>query len=207
MRGTAKGRAKTSLSVPHRPLIPSACTIGFCLLGDKLKLLIGSRIRYSGWNTLDIIAGPEVDHVGDCGNLSQFGTSAIEALYASHVLEHVPYANLSATLKEWHRVLVPGGKIMIAVPDMNILAQLFINSGIKGDDKVSVMRMMFGGQLDKTDFHCVGFDLEILGVHLHLAGFTDIQRVASFGLFADTSIQDFKGVPISLNVEARKPAA
>lgn len=172
-----------------------------------MKLLIGSRIRYSGWNTLDIVAGPEVDYVGDCENLSQFDTSSIEALYASHVLEHVPYANLSATLKEWHRVVVPGGKIMVAVPDMNILAQLFVSSEIKGADKVFVMRMMFGGQLDKTDFHCIGFDLEILGVHLHIAGFIDIQRVAGFGLFPDTSTQDFRGVPISLNVEARKPAA
>jgi predicted SAM-dependent methyltransferase len=102
---------------------------------------------------------------------------------------------------------MPGGKIMVAVPDMNILAQLFVNAEIKGADKVFVMRMMFGGQLDKTDFHCIGFDLEILGVHLHLAGFTEIQRVASFGLFPDTSTQDFKGMPISLNVEARKPRA
>ncbi|HEX3970522.1 MAG TPA: hypothetical protein VHX19_04325 [Stellaceae bacterium] len=67
------------------------------------------------------------------------------------------------------------------------------------------MRMMFGGQLDKTDFHCIGFDLEILGVHLYVAGFANIQRVANFELLPDTSIQDFKGVPVSLNVEARKP--
>lgn len=156
---------------------------------------------------MDIVAGPEVDYVGDCAHLSQFDTSSIETIYASHVLEHIPYANLPATLKEWHRVLMPGGKIMVAVPDMNILAQLFVNAEIKGADKVFVMRMMFGGQLDKADFHCIGFDLEILGVHLHLAGFTEIQRVASFGLFPDTSTQDFKGMPISLNVEARKPGA
>jgi hypothetical protein len=66
--------------------------------------------------------------------------------------------------------------------------------------------MMFGGQLHDTDFHCIGFDLGILGVHLHMAGFEGIRRVPSFGLFQDTSIQEFHGAPISLNVEARKKA-
>ena len=173
-------------------------------MGITLKLLIGSRTRYPGWKTLDLVAGPEVDYVGDCQNLAQFDANAIEALYASHVLEHVPYAKLQATLKEWHRVLMPGGKLMVAVPDMNILAQLFVKPEVKGADKVFVMRMMFGGQLDDTDFHCIGFDLEILGVHLHMAGFDGIRRVPSFGLFQDTSIQEFHGIPISLNVEAKK---
>ena len=169
-----------------------------------MKLLIGSRTRYPGWSTLDLVAGPGVDYVGDCAQLAQFETNSIEALYASHVLEHVPYARLPATLEEWHRVLLPGGKIMVAVPDMNILAQLFVKPDVKGADKVLLMQMMFGGQADDTDFHCIGFDLEILGVHLHMAGFEDIRRVPGFGLFPDSSVQDFHGIAISLNVEARK---
>jgi predicted SAM-dependent methyltransferase len=169
-----------------------------------VKLLIGSRTRYPGWKTFDLVAGPEVDYVGDCEQPTPFDANSIEALYASHVLEHVAYANLQATLKEWHRVLMPGGKLMVAVPDMNILAQLFVKPEVKGGDKVFVMRMMFGGQIDDTDFHRIGFDLEILGVHLHLAGFEGIRRVPSFNLFQDSSVQDFHGIPISLNVEAGK---
>ena len=65
-----------------------------------MKLLIGSRTRHSGWKTLDLVAAPEVDYVGDCAKLMQFDTSSIETLYASHVLEHVPYAALPATLAE-----------------------------------------------------------------------------------------------------------
>lgn len=173
-------------------------------MGVTLKLLIGSRTRYPGWKTLDLVAGPDVDYVGDCQNLAPFQPNSIDAIYASHVLEHVAYPQLPATLKEWHRVLAPGGMLMVAVPDMNILAQLFVKPEMKGADKVLVMRMMFGGQLDATDFHCIGFDLEILGVHLHMAGFEGIRRVPNFGLFQDTSNQDFHGIPISLNVEARK---
>ena len=170
-----------------------------------MKLLLGSRTRHPGWTTLDLTAGPEVDHVGDCTDLSAFADDSIETLYASHVLEHVPYPDLQRTLKEWHRVLAPDGKAMIAVPDMNILAQLFVKPEIRGRDKVLIMRMMFGGQTDETDFHCIGFDLELLGVHLHLAGFAAIRRVPAFGLFEDTSLAEFRGVRVSLNVEATKP--
>lgn len=170
-----------------------------------MKLQLGSRKRYLGWKTLDLCEGPEVDYVGNCGDLSQFENDTIEALYASHVLEHVPYAEVSRTLKEWHRVLQPGGKAMIAVPDLNILSQLFVKPEVKGADKELVMQMMFGGQSDQTDFHCVGFDLELLGVHLLNAGFEAIRRVPSFGLFQDSSLAEFHGINISLNVEARKP--
>ena len=65
---------------------------------------------------MDLFAGPEVDYVGDCQNLAQFEANSIEAVYASHVLEHVPYTDIQATLKEWHRVLMPRGKFMVAVP-------------------------------------------------------------------------------------------
>lgn len=170
-----------------------------------MKLLLGSRERPPGWTTVDIVEGAEVDHVGDCRDLSRFATGSAEALYASHVLEHVTYADLPSTLAEWHRVLAPGGEAMIAVPDMNILAQLFVKPEVKGADKVMVMQMMFGGQLDEAGFHYIGFDLELLGVHLYKAGFVDIRRVRSFGLFADTSEMLFHGIPISLNVEAAKP--
>ncbi|HVA15472.1 MAG TPA: methyltransferase domain-containing protein [Stellaceae bacterium] len=152
-----------------------------------------------------MIEGPDVDYVGNCSDLSQFASDSIEALYASHVLEHVPYADIPNTLKEWHRVLKPGCKVMISVPDLNILSQLFVKPEVRGADKVLVMQMMFGGQVDRTDFHCVGFDLEILGVHLHNVGFERIRRVQTFGLFQDASVLDFHGIKISLNVEALKP--
>jgi predicted SAM-dependent methyltransferase len=149
-------------------------------IGVKLKLLIGSRTRYPGWKTLDFVAGPKVDYVADCLNLTQFGESSIEALYASHVREHVPYADFEATLTEWHRVLMPSGKLIVAVPDINIPAQLFVRPEVKGADKILVMQIMFGGQTDDRDFHCTGFDLEILSVHLHMAGFEHIRRVPGF---------------------------
>jgi hypothetical protein len=69
-----------------------------------------------------------------------------------------------------------------------------------------VVRMIFGGHVDKHDYHQVGFDFGILAYFLREAGFVDIERVDNFGLFDDTSRLVFTGVPISLNVTARRPA-
>jgi len=62
---------------------------------------------------LDANPGPFVDHVGDAGDLSRFETGTFAAVYASHVLEHFDYKDgLVAALREWNRVLAPGGRSM-----------------------------------------------------------------------------------------------
>jgi len=170
-----------------------------------MKLIIGSRERFPGWESFDIVGGMGVDHVGDCRDLSRFRENSVETIYASHVLEHLHLSDLIPTLHEWKRVLQPGGRVMISVPDMNVLSRLFLDPRVNGEAKFMVMCIMFGGQLDQHDIHHVGFDFEILGTYLNECGYDTIVRVPTFGLFDDTSVQKFLGVPISLNVTAQKP--
>jgi hypothetical protein len=70
--------------------------------------------------------------------------------------------------------------------------------------RFQVTRFMFGGQVDASDFHLTGFSFDLLAEFLAAAGFSDIERVASFGLFTDYSTFAPYGVPISLNVVARR---
>lgn len=172
-----------------------------------MKLIIGSRERFPGWESFDIVGGDGVDHVGDCRDLSRFRENSIETIYASHVLEHLRLADLVPTLQGWKRALQPGGKVMISVPDLNVLSRMFIDPRMQGEPKFMVMSIMFGGQLDEHDFHHVGFDFEILGTYLAQCGYETIVRVPTFGLFDDTSSQKFFGAPISLNVAAQKPTS
>lgn len=170
-----------------------------------MKLHIGSQVRTAGWKTFDIQPGPDVDFVGNCVDLGQFADASVEAIYASHVLEHLGYqSDLRQALREWHRVLAPGGILMASVPDLDVLCRMFVDPRTSPDDRISIMRMMFGGQCDPFDVHYVGLNLEFLAYFLGEAGFADVRRVASFGLFDDTSEQTLNGVPISLNVVARK---
>ena len=162
-----------------------------------MKLHIGSRTRVEGWVNFDIRPGPDVEHVGDCFDLSRFGNGTIEAIYASHVLEHLGYRyELAPALAEWHRVLQHGGQVMISVPDLETLCGLFIYPKLNAQERHFVMGMIFGGQTNSADFHKVGLNFEFLDKLLTEAGFADIRRVPSFGLFDDTSEFKFRGVPL-----------
>jgi predicted SAM-dependent methyltransferase len=172
-----------------------------------MKLHIGGQTRNSDWKIFNINPGPEVDFTGDCRDLSQFADGSIDTIYASHVLEHIPYQkDLPKTLVEWRRALRPGGTLMVSVPDLEILCRLFLHPKLSAENRFQIMRMMFGGQIDAHDFHYVGLTLEFLGDYLAKAGFDEISRVESFGLFEDTSVLKVGGIPISLNVTAKKPS-
>ena len=156
---------------------------------------------------LDANPGAVVDHVGDAGDLARFETATFEAVYASHVLEHFDYKDaLPATLREWHRVLSAGGMLYVSVPDMDVLASLLVlKEKLTLEERFHVMRMLFGGHIDRFDYHLVGLTVDFLATYLMEAGFVNLRRVKTFGLFEDTSAMAFKGVPISLNVVAEKP--
>ena len=170
------------------------------------KLHIGGKIQSEGWEILNAIPGPDVDHICNANNLSQFEDNTFKEIYASHIVEHLDYKDeISSTLKEWIRVLTPGGRIYISVPDIDVLAELILlKEHLTIDEQFFVMRMMFGGHMDEYDYHIVGLNEMFLERFLIEAAFINIRKVENFGLFEDTSSMLFKDVPISLNMIAEK---
>ncbi len=171
------------------------------------KLHIGGWAAHPEWEIFDAVPGPAVDHAGDARDLSRFADGTFDALYASHVLEHFDYAGeLERVLREWRRVLAPGGTLYVSVPDLDVLCGLFVQKDrLPAQDRFQIMRMIFGGHTTPFDHHQVGFNTEFLAYFLERAGFVELRRTSDFGLFADTSRLAVAGVPISLNVIARKP--
>ncbi len=177
---------------------------------DKpLKLHIGGKEPHPDWKILDVEERPEVDYICDASSLDIFSDESVDVIYASHVLEHFYYNiehELVRTLNEWHRVLKPGGKLLISVPDLQILCWLYINPNLMPIERFRLMRMMFGGQTNIYDVHKVGFDFGILGIFLEQVGFEDYEAVSEFGLFQDCSSLRVLDTLISLNVVATKTA-
>ncbi len=169
-----------------------------------MKLHIGGKQVKDGWKILNIQAGEGVDFVGDISDLSQFSEGSIDAIYASHVFEHVPQRLFFITLTDILRVLKKQGKFYISVPDMDVLCRSFLDPNRTPAQKHHIVRIMFGGQTDEFDFHYFGWNELLLTDILTKVGFSTLERVLSLKLFDDTSDYAPYGEPISLNMIATK---
>jgi predicted SAM-dependent methyltransferase len=168
-------------------------------------LHLGGMQRRAGWQVLNIQPGEHVDHIGDTRDLSRFADGSFDMVYASHTFEHLGYrGDLQKAIGEVARVLRPGGRFFVSVPDMMMLAHAFAQPEMTDDDRFMIMRMMFGGQRDAYDFHYVGLWDGLLATLLTQAGFREIYRVERFGFFKDDSYTSVNNVFISLNVVAVK---
>ena len=169
--------------------------------GDRLH--IGGTVRKEGWTVLNALPGDHVDIVGDLRDLSALNDASFDLVYASHVFEHLGYqTELPEALREVARILRPGGRLCISVPDLPTLCRLYVEPSLGASERFHIMRMMFGGQMNAFDFHYVGISDEHLAALCFSAGFSHMYRVPWFEFFDDTSRLTFFDVPISLNMVA-----
>jgi len=94
----------------------------------------GSRLL--GFETLDIIGGPNVDYVCDAAKPLPFKDSTFDLIYASHVLEHISWYETEKVLKEWVRILKPGGQLEVWVPDGLKICQTLLKAELKGINEI-----------------------------------------------------------------------
>src|SRR5579859_3645537 len=69
--------------------------------------------------------------------------ASVDEVRASHVLEHYPHGQIGAVVAEWARVLKPGGKLKIAVPDFAKVAEAYLNGA-----QMPTESFIMGGQVD-----------------------------------------------------------
>ena len=149
------------------------------MVAEKIKLSLGSRDRViEGFKNMDIDPHPGVEFVGDVSDLSRFEDNSVSEIMSSHVLEHFEYHRTVKVLKEWLRVLEPGGKLYVAVPDFERCVELY---GMIGLDEW-IVRFLCGDQEYKTAYHYNLFDENRLTKLLAEAGFADSFRVEEFDM-------------------------
>lgn len=82
----------------------------------RLEIGPGPR-RLPGFETVNIVWAPGVDYVANASRRIPFGSETFKLIYASHILEHIPWYQTESALAEWYRVLEPGGDLELWVPD------------------------------------------------------------------------------------------
>lgn len=120
---------------------------------------------------------------------------AAEEIRASHVLEHFSHTQVGTVLADWVRVLAPGGRLRVAVPDFEHIARSYLEG-----QPIPVQGYVMGGHVDARDHHGAIFDAEALTEALLGAGLIAIRPWQS-------EQADCAALPISLNLEGTKPPA
>jgi predicted SAM-dependent methyltransferase len=111
-------------------------------------------------------------------------------------------------LREWARVLRPGGTLRLSVPDYDKLAAIYADTG----DPDDIVEQLMGGQDNRYNYHYAVFNRRNLTKYLAQAGCVEIREWTP-GTDELTTFDDFsvwhkkigdREYPISLNLEARK---
>lgn len=138
------------------------------LLRTPLKLDIGgAAVPYAPeeYTTVDLYGEPDI--LADMGDLP-FVDDSVDAIWASHVLEHCAMGKVPGVLAEWLRVLKPGRRAIIRVPDFDYVAKYWLT----GPDRSWAEAMVFGLQSDEGEFHKAAFTASLLRGDLEGVGFT-----------------------------------
>jgi SAM-dependent methyltransferase len=123
MRKFSRGVAAPT---PSRPNYVSDLTGLRCLEigpGDK---------PVAGFEALNIVDDGVSDHVANAGKRLPFDDNTFDIVYASHILEHVPWTHTLQTLKEWRRIIKRGGVLEVWVPDGLKICQKFVEAEVSG---------------------------------------------------------------------------
>jgi predicted SAM-dependent methyltransferase len=91
------------------------------------KLQIGAGdSRLEGWLNTDIIEAPGLSYL-DATQPFPFPDHSFHFVFSEHVIEHLSFEEGRRMLNEIHRILVPGGKVRIATPNLLQFIRLFQN--------------------------------------------------------------------------------
>ena len=107
-----------------------------------LHIGCGANILPKPFKNLDIRKKKGVDFVGAAYPL-KFKSNSFDLVYASHVLEHFKKKDTLKVLKDWVRVLKPGGTIRISVPCIDNLIKIY-----KYDNEIENVKASIEGAED-----------------------------------------------------------
>jgi len=136
----------------------------------------------------------------DCSDLKIFGSQSMDFVFSSHLLEHIE--NYKAALKEWWRVIKPGGHLVVYLPHKDFypnIGEEGSNTDHKHDflptDIIEAMKKFKGWDLVKNEERNEDFEYSFVQVFKkcgdsHKYSYSDIPHpkkvaVVRYGGFGD----------------------
>lgn len=85
-----------------------------------------------GFEAINLQWSPKVTYIGDASKKLSFSDATFDIIYASHIVEHIPWFQTDTALYEWYRILKPGGVLEIWVPDGLKICKAFVDAELEG---------------------------------------------------------------------------
>jgi predicted SAM-dependent methyltransferase len=138
----------------------------------------GETPTKAGFKTCDIRYLPGVDFVCTAWDIDKLvGENSVDEIFSRHFFEHLTFKQGKYLLATWYKILKPGGRVEMLVPNMRLHAQQWIDgdylaaNGIYGHQR---------GEFDDVwDVHKSGYDVDTLKELVHTYNFTNYTSLAS----------------------------
>lgn len=162
---------------------------------------------------------PDAARYGDIRKGLPVADGSVDAVYCSHVLEHLALEDLRQALKNTFRILRPGGVFRLVLPDLKILAREYVESS-GPNASMDFLEHTFLGRKSRpkgvsgllrawigNSEHLWMWDYDSLAMELGKVGFTSIRR-AEFGDSGDpvfAKVEDQVRWTASLGMQCQRP--
>lgn len=156
----------------------------------KLQLGAGP-LDYEGWLNTDIEPTENQAYL-DATKPFPLPDGSFRYVFSEHVIEHLTYEEAFEMLKETHRVLVPGGKVRIATPNLEKLVALFADPESAASKQYIAGKLKWHAWPDSGDpaalvlngelrswGHQFVYTPKLLRSRLESVGFTDVREYAA----------------------------
>ncbi len=151
---------------------------------EPVKLHVGcGNVRFEGWVNIDI-TGKHLDVKCDVRKGLPCADNSATLIYNEHFLEHLTCQEGLAVLREFHRVLRPGGIARIATPDLDYLVGKYVSDDWRAQYWLQNLRTEIQTRAEMLNicFHDWGhkylYNAEELERRLREVGFGRISRQA-----------------------------
>lgn len=146
----------------------------------NLKLNLGSGgIEYPGFLSVDLL-DRRASIIMDITKLD-FPENSVLEMICIHAIEHLSPFVVLDTLKLWNRILKPGGKLTLELPDLESLCERYLKAntgqryGLTNCIYGAVNTRDYGEVSDISSPHLYGWDRQMMFDMLCNAGFVNIQ--------------------------------
>jgi SAM-dependent methyltransferase len=140
------------------------------------------------WREIRVDINPAVrpDIVASITSMPQVGGNSVDAVWSSHNLEHLYAHEVPTALREFLRVLKPGGFVLLTMPDLQKAAEFVAQGKLEEPiyqspaGPISAIDICFGhrasiAQGNEFMAHKTGFSALTLAQKLAACGFQNIQ--------------------------------